>query len=98
MNHLAYFALAMTDLREQEAEREIALRRKRIGDDEARTRIRDRKWAAAIHRWAMTEAAADSVLHASGGAETVLRADATPSASAERSAGPGAATIGCASA
>jgi MoxR-like ATPase len=96
MNHLAYFALEMTDLREREAEREIALRRKRVGDDDAPSRIRDRKWAAAIHRWALERPTADSAPDTSSTVDISSRTDAT--APASRSAAAGAATLGCASA
>jgi hypothetical protein len=96
MNHLAYFALEMTTLREREAEREIALRRKRIGDDDAPARIRDQKWAAAIHRWATSQPATGLAPDARSAADTGARADATPSAATARSVG--AATLGCASA
>jgi hypothetical protein len=50
MNHLAFFALAITGLQAREVDRQIDLRRKRVGDDDAPTRIRDRQWAAAIRR------------------------------------------------
>lgn len=35
------------------AERAILLRRKRVGDDEPAALVRDRRWAAAIHRFAV---------------------------------------------
>jgi hypothetical protein len=100
MNHLAFFALAITDLREREAEREIELRRKRVGDDDAPKRIRDRAWAAAIHRWVTAER--ETALAPSAGRPSTTRTDATPSAQAGSAgagaAGAGAATLGCASA
>jgi hypothetical protein len=95
MNHLAFFALAITDLREREAEREIELRRKRVGDDDAPTRIRDRAWAAAIHRWVTAEH--ETPLAPSAGRPSTTRTESTPSGQAG-SAGTGAATLGCASA
>ncbi|MGO4689311.1 hypothetical protein [Glaciibacter sp. 2TAF33] len=105
MNHLAYFAAEMTGLREREAEREIALRRKRIGDDDAPTRIRDRKWAAAIHRWALPRPATDAVSPArrvgsvdSDGLRPDVTPPAAPALSTRVGAGAGAATLGCASA
>jgi hypothetical protein len=58
MNHLAYLALAMTDLREREVERAIELRRKRVTDDDAPTRLRDHRWAAVIHHAAVIHRAA----------------------------------------
>jgi hypothetical protein len=113
MNHLAYFALEMTSLREWETERQIALRRKRIADDDAPTRLRDRAWAAYMHRWASaaraTTAAGDATrtelartqaaqVQEARAEEAPRAAIVTPPTAAARSAGAGAATLGCASA
>lgn len=53
MNPLAYFAIALNRQEQREAERAILLRRKRVGDDEPAALVRDRRWAAAIHRFAV---------------------------------------------
>ena len=55
MNPLALFALAITRAHEREAERALLIRRGRLGDDDPRAVPRDRRWAAAIHRWAVVE-------------------------------------------
>ncbi len=51
MNTLAILALAITELNEREAEREILMRRKRIGDDDPPPPANDERWAAAMDWW-----------------------------------------------
>ena len=61
MNPLAYFTLELMDQDRREAERAVRLRRERVGDDEPLSDARDRRWAAAIRRFATAaDAAADA--------------------------------------
>lgn len=52
MNPLAYFTLELMDQHRREEERAVRLRRQRVGDDEPLVDARDRRWAAAIRRFA----------------------------------------------
>jgi hypothetical protein len=101
MDHLEFFVLTMTDLRERGAAREIRQRQSRIGD--APSRIRDNAWAAAIHRWVTAEhetpaPTATPTSLPDNAYPRAVRMDQTPTPSAARAAEARGATLGCASA
>ena len=60
MNPLAYFTLELMDQHRREEERAVRLRRQRVGDDQPLSDARDRRWAAAIRRFATGADAAGS--------------------------------------
>jgi hypothetical protein len=60
MNPLAYFTLELMHQHRREEERAVRLRRQRVGDDEPLSDARDRRWAAAIRRYATGADAAES--------------------------------------